>query len=177
MDFPIEQDTRASMNSTQTSQHTDPAPSLMVKKNALAYGSALYAQRAYRAGEIIARFHDAKSARQSYLTVQVGPEEHVALDLLGNLNHACRPNTVLDALSRTVTACREIKAGDMLTFFYPSTEWHMDRPFACQCGAPECVGYIAGARYLSTDTLSRYFVNAHIVGMIGMTLSSGRVSS
>jgi hypothetical protein len=47
----------------------------------------------------------------------------------------------------------------------------MDRPFICLCGAPQCVRLVAGAKYLSIDTLSRYFVNPHIREMIFATLA------
>jgi hypothetical protein len=153
------------------------SPALKVKSNAVAYGSALVAERAYQAGEIIARFDDARPARQSYLTVQVGAGKHVELDTLSMLNHSCRPNTALDTASRTVMATRPIAAGEMLTFFYPSTEWHMDRPFVCQCGESECIRFVAGARYLSPDILSRYYVNSHIVEAICATLTCGKVAS
>lgn len=150
---------------------------LRIKSDHVAYGSALIAERDYQAGEVISHFRDAKLARQSYLTVQVGPGKHIELDTLGNLNHSCRPNTVLDTASRSVTACRNIKAGEMLTFFYPSTEWHMDRPFVCQCGETECIRFVAGAKYLSPDILSRYYVNTHIVEAIVGTLTCGKVAS
>jgi hypothetical protein len=38
----------------------------------------------------------------------------------------------------------------------------MVRPFECLCGARDCIGFISGARYLSIDSLRRYFINAHI---------------
>lgn len=62
------------------------------------------------------------------------------------VNHSCNPNVAFD-LSSTYspdsdegsTWClkslsRPIKAGEPLTFFYPSTEWDMDRGFDCACG-------------------------------------------
>jgi len=58
-----------------------------------------------------------------------------------------------------------------LNFFYPSTEWEMDRPFICLCGAPQCVRLVAGAKYLAIDTLSRYFVNQHIRDMVFASLA------
>lgn len=146
--------------------------SLIVMKDALAYGSALVSNRAYEVGEIIARFDDAPLAERSYLTVQVGPGQHVQLDVLSHLNHACRPNTVIDTEARTVSATRDIESGEILNFFYPSTEWEMDRPFICQCGAPDCVKIVAGARYLSAEVLSRSFVNLHIVRAINTCLQS-----
>lgn len=165
------------MNSLSITPQPEEAHELLVRKDALAYGSALYARRAYRPGEVIARFDDAREAPQSYLTVQVAPERHVQLDMLGNLNHSCRPNTAIDAQARTVTACRQILPGDVLTFFYPTTEWDMARPFRCQCGEPECLGYIAGARYLAVETLSRYRISPHIVDMISATLSERRLAA
>jgi len=146
--------------------------SLTVKKDALAYGSALVANRAFQAGEIVARFDDAPFAEQSYLTVQVGPGQHVQLDVLSHLNHSCNPNTAIDTAARSVTATRDVAAGEILNFFYPSTEWEMDRPFICQCGAPDCVKVIAGARYLSPEVLSRSYVNLHIIRAINTVLQS-----
>ncbi len=146
--------------------------SLIVMKDALAYGSALVANRGFEAGEVIARFDDAPFAEQSYLTVQVGPGQHVQLDVLSHLNHSCNPNTAIDTSARTVTATRSIESGEILNFFYPSTEWEMDRPFVCQCGAPDCVKVVAGARYLSPETLSRSYVNLHIIRAINTVLQS-----
>lgn len=59
---------------------------------------------------------------------------------------------------------RDVKPGDALTFFYPSTEWHMDRPFECLCGAGEgiCLGQVDGAEGIDAKTLQRWFINQHI---------------
>lgn len=149
--------------------------SLIVMNDALAYGSALVANRSFESGETVARFDDAPLAEKSYLTVQVGPGQHVQLDVLSHLNHSCRPNTMIDTDARTVTATRDIEAGEVLTFFYPSTEWEMDRPFICQCGAPDCVKIVAGARYLSVEVLSRSYVNLHIVRAVNTCLQSPSV--
>lgn len=145
---------------------------LIVMNDALAYGSALVANRSYEAGEVIARFDDAPFAEQSYLTVQVGPGQHVQLDVLSHLNHSCRPNTVIDTAARTVTASRDVEAGEILNFFYPSTEWEMDRPFVCQCGAPDCVKVVAGARHLAPEALARSYVNLHIIRAVNTVLQS-----
>lgn len=146
--------------------------SLIVMNGALAYGSALVANRSFEAGETIARFDDAPFAEQSDLTVQVGPGQHVQLDALSHLNHSCRPNTAVDTAARTVTATRDIEPGEILNYFYPSTEWEMERPFVCQCGAPDCVKMVAGARYLSPETLSRCDVNLHVIRAINTVLQS-----
>jgi hypothetical protein len=38
----------------------------------------------------------------------------------------------------------------------------MVRPFKCLCGALNCIGYVAGAKYLALETLTNYFINPHI---------------
>jgi hypothetical protein len=48
---------------------------------------------------------------------------------------------------------RGLKAGEELTFFYPSTEWNMNQGFDCFCGSKRCLGYIGGAKYMSSGQL------------------------
>lgn len=57
-----------------------------------------------------------------------------------------------------------IKAGDELTFFYPSSEWSMSQPFECKCGAGEgiCKGTISGAKEMGRERLKGYWLNPHI---------------
>jgi len=59
---------------------------------------------------------------------------------------------------------RGIEPGDALTFFYPSTEWSMDRPFDCLCGAGEgkCLGVVSGASSIDSKTMQRWYFNDHI---------------
>jgi hypothetical protein len=101
---------------------------------------------------------------RSERTIQVDPTTHVEDESgLAFLRHSCEPNVVVDTSTLfMVFALRDIAEGEELTCFYPSTEWDMIRPFVCGCGAPQCVRFVAGARYLSADVLGRYFVNAHI---------------
>lgn len=67
-----------------------------------------------------------------------------------------------------VAGNRDLKAGDDLTFFYPSTEWDMGKPFKCLCDAPEdvCLGEIQGAKYVDRCVLQKYSVNPHILKML-----------
>jgi hypothetical protein len=78
------------------------------------------------------------------------------------MNHSCRPTAVVETRQLAVRAWSEIKAGQEVSFFYPSSEWQMVRPFKCFCGAPGCIRYVAGARFLSLDLLGRYFINPHV---------------
>jgi hypothetical protein len=139
------------------------------------YGGRLITTGPLAAGQVVAPFAgDRRVSRPTYRTIQVGPQAHVeGLGVLGYLNHACRPNCQIDTLSMRVVAGRDIAAGEELTFFYPATEWDMDRPFRCRCGAPECVGVVAGARHLSPETLRRYALAPHIRHLLAGTAAEG----
>lgn len=138
-----------------------------------AYGARTITDEPYRRGDVIYRitgYHI--TDKPTFQTIQIGEHTHIEeLGALAYLNHSCQPNTIVNVTELMVVATRDIAAGEELTFFYPSTEWEMDRPFICLCGAPQCVRLVAGAKYLSIDTLSRYFINPHIREMIFATLA------
>lgn len=146
------------------------------------YGARLLATEPIKAGEIVYRIEQYKLTKKpTYQTIQFGPNKHLKeLGVLAYLNHSCRPNVVVNTQALTVFACRDIAPGDELSFFYPSTEWKMDRPFACLCGAPECIRLVAGAIYVPLDVLSRYFINDHIrqmaMALLENTAAHGLVS-
>lgn len=77
----------------------------------------------------------------SSLLPQTGPSFHIELNSsFLFVNHSCSPNVafVLSASSPPSTwrveAVQDLEPGTTLTFFYPSTEWEMDRGFQCRCG-------------------------------------------
>ena len=127
-------------------------------------GSRLITTDAHPAGQVIAGFAPSRrAAHPTYRSIQIGPDAHVEeLGVLCYLNHSCRPSCVIDTTNLRVVAARAIEAGEELTFFYPSTEWDMDRPFRCRCGAPECIGLVAGAKHLAPRSLRRYNLAPHI---------------
>ena len=135
-----------------------------VKEGGSAYGARLVATQPLTAGTVIHRITDYRTTpHPTYQTIQIGPDTHInELGMVAYLNHSCAPNTIIDTSTLTISAVQDISAGADLTFFYASTEWEMERPFICLCGAPQCVRLMAGAKHLSVDTLSRYFINAHI---------------
>lgn len=67
-----------------------------------------------------------------------------------------------------VAGNRDLKAGEDLSFFYPSTEWDMGKPFQCLCDAPKdvCLGKIQGAKHVDRQVLGKYYVNPHIQDML-----------
>ena len=114
------------------------------------------------------------------------------------MNHSCEPTVevVLHAPDAAdggyrdyevrVARDRDLRAGDELTFFYPSTEWDCVAPFRCLCGSSSssseeeeeeeengegeegkrCIGMQQGSKYLSDEALGRYFLNQHIHSLL-----------
>ncbi|NET60604.1 MAG: SET domain-containing protein [Symploca sp. SIO2E6] len=100
----------------------------------------------------------------NYLSVQIAEHQHILLEpeFLQYINHSCDPNVCFDTSNMTVTALRKIEIGEELTFFYPSTEWSMDRGFDCHCGTQDCLGKIQGAAHLPLNVLTKYKFSQHI---------------
>lgn len=146
---------------------------LYIERGGSAYGARLITDQSFTQGELIYRFNGYQLTRTpTYQTIQISATEHIEeLGVLAYLNHSCQPNTFVDTTALTVNAARDIAVGEELNFFYPSTEWEMDRPFVCLCGAPQCVRLVAGAKYLSIDALSHHFINQHISQIIVQTLA------
>lgn len=69
------------------------------------------------------------------------------------LNHHCQPSAWVRG--REVVALRDIAPGEGVTFDYNTTEGSMASPFACHCGAAECLGEIRGANHLSPAERAR----------------------
>ena len=121
--------------------------------------NALFALRSYQPGEVIADFSAGTiSAEPTYLTVQVGTRKHITLqpEFLQYINHSCNPNVFFNTTTMQVVALKELRGGEEMTFFYPSTEWKMTQSFNCYCGSSHCLGEIKGAAYLSKDAQEKY---------------------
>lgn len=131
----------------------------------LPFGRGIVATRVIPRGAVVASWAGARiRSRPTYQSVQIGERAHAddpeCLDLL---NHSCAPNVRIHVGRRTVVALRRIEPGELLTFFYPSTEWSMARPFRCHCGAPDGLARVTGARDLPMVALRRHPVSAHIL--------------
>jgi hypothetical protein len=128
-----------------------------------AAGAGLVAAAPIAAGTAVADFTDCPvHTVPSVYTIQVGAAEHVDSPTVRYLNHSCAANVFVDTVARVVITMRAIREGEELTFFYPSTEWAMVRPFACLCGALDCIEMVQGAYFLPSDVLARYPLSPHI---------------
>jgi hypothetical protein len=124
---------------------------------------SLVTKQAYKKGEAISEIPREKVINKpNRFTVQIGRTEHTDVGKLAALNHSCDPNVILDTTNMQMVARRDIEKGEELSFFYPSTEWEMDAPFICLCGATNCIHVVAGARFLPLSTLEYHFLNKHI---------------
>lgn len=146
---------------------------LTIETNQTTYGARLVTTQPYAANQLIQAIkHYRLIDRPTYQSIQVDANRHIEdLDVIAYLNHSCQPNVIVDTTTLTISAAHAIATGEELTFFYPSTEWAMARPFICQCGARHCLRLVAGAKYLAVDRLAQYFINHHIREMVMQALS------
>jgi len=134
---------------------------------------SLITKQAYKRGELICEIPTEKVVNKANrFTVQIGRDKHTDVGKLAALNHSCDPNVILDTEHLRMYACRDIERGEELSFFYPSTEWEMDAPFICLCGASNCIHVVAGARFLPLSTLENHYLNGHIREMMIELLNS-----
>ncbi|KAH9444057.1 hypothetical protein MJO28_013604 [Puccinia striiformis f. sp. tritici] len=147
------------------------------------FESKLISLQDFPAGEVLATLglECQVSGTKAYTSVQfdddavVPDKAHFELNSeLVYINHSCEPNVAFELpggwkgleegrwILRSLSA---INKGDVLTFAYFSTEWHMAQPFQCACGSKSCLGMIRGAQHLPKQTLDKYFINEHIQRM------------
>ena len=105
------------------------------------------------------------SPERTYSSVQIDVNKSIEEFYLAHLNHSCDPNVIVDTAKLELRAIRDIGRGEDLTFFYPSTEWQMAKPFQCLCGTTRCIGTVSGAKNLALNVLGQYFINQHIGAM------------
>lgn len=121
-------------------------------------------------GAILAKIEgETETSQRAYDTLQVS--EDTDLQVTGDLlycNHSCDPSVVFDTerMEVRVVEKRALKAGDDITYFYPSTEWDMQQPFQCNCGSAKCIGLVSGAKDLDDVALKQQYMNPHIVRLM-----------
>ncbi|PWY70907.1 hypothetical protein BO70DRAFT_298882, partial [Aspergillus heteromorphus CBS 117.55] len=134
------------------------------------FTSGAFSLTSLPAGSLLCKIDTPTPSKKAYTSVQTGRDSHIELNSdLVYCNHSCAPtvNFDMDRMEVRVVEGRDLKVGDPLTFFYPSTEWVMDQPFECTCGVGErCKGWITGAKGMGRDGLEGYWVNGHIEEML-----------
>ena len=130
-----------------------------------ALGYTLIAETPYTIGDIIFPLDGTEFDHKNRYSIQIGNDTHmhpfqdVDFDVQMTqcpwivTNHSCDPNVKID--NGQFVAIKEIHAGEPITFDYETTEWEMDEPFSCGCGASTCRGQIRGYRFLSDSDRQR----------------------
>ena len=131
-------------------------------------GAGLAATAPIRRGAVVHSWAASRILpRPTFRSVQIGPRRHAHDPLCLNLlNHSCDPNVRIDVARRAVLALRPIRAGELLAFFYPSTEWEMARPFRCRCGSDRCIGWVRGAKHVDPRRLAGRRLSPHIRALL-----------
>ncbi len=117
------------------------------------------------AGSVLVSFaHSPRYRTATYLTVQLDADTHLKPEpaCLECVNHSCAPNVAFDMAALALVALTDLRAGDELVYFYPSTEWQMAQPFTCACGASDCLGLIDGASRLTDAQLAPYALSPFV---------------
>ncbi|CAO3611306.1 unnamed protein product [Cunninghamella blakesleeana] len=131
------------------------------------FSSKLEIQLGFSKGSIVVDLKGLTPGPKRYSSVQVSKTQHVELNSdLVFMNHSCDPSMHLDVDRMAIVALKDVKLGDEMTFFYPSTEWDMAQPFACWCGSSKCIETVKGASYLPTETLNQFTLSNHIKELI-----------
>ncbi len=125
----------------------------------------LISESAFSKENIICKFSAAEIlGKPSFLTLQTGINQHILLDpvFLRYINHSCDPNCFFDTSKMELVAIKNIGPGEEFRFFYPSTEWEMERPFPCNCKTEKCQGLIRGAKFMDKQILHTYRITEFI---------------
>ncbi|MEY4182579.1 MAG: hypothetical protein RLZZ217_1205 [Planctomycetota bacterium] len=119
------------------------APRISVRSSSTGIG--LWCDEPVACGCTIIGFDGEVRQSPGRYSIQVGQLEHLHPDdgavAAGDrsrfawrfLNHSCAPNCRVDG--RRLVACRDLAAGEQLSFDYNATEWSLAEPFRCACGA------------------------------------------
>lgn len=157
----------------------------------------LYATKPFRRGQVIAPLRAMRRVQDaSRYTLQCSETEHFLVeDELRYMQHSCMPTVFVDTCAQTIVALRDLQPGDLISFFYPATEWNMAEPFECGCQEREngsekggkegkrgkenggagikkeeekeevCHGLISGAKHMSPHVMHQYQLNKHIIAL------------
>lgn len=110
-------------------------------------GEGVQAVVDFKAGDTLFSFTGFFTAEITLFSLQVQEGLHLHDPFfMGKILHSCNPNASCNMQTRTFTALRPIKAGEFVTMDYCETEDYLFRTFPCECGAPNCRGYVKGRK-------------------------------
>lgn len=91
-------------------------------------------------------------------------------------NHACDPNTWwCNEGGLALVACRDIAAGEEITYDYATSDILVDYRMDCRCGAANCRGVVTNLDYLDPDWQRRF--GAHLPRHVLEAIHAARVGA
>jgi hypothetical protein len=163
-----------SLLATSTFKKLQAFPMAEVWQNIQTGDHSLHAAQSFSPNQVIGSFAAATTlSYPSYLTIQIALHSHITLNpfYLQYVNHSCTPNIFFDTARSEYIALTALQPGDELVFFYPSTEWDIQQPFACHCGARNCLKVIKGAAHLSPAQLKKYRLSNFVLEQLKLHVS------
>ena len=110
-------------------------------------GEGLISHTEFEPGQVVFSFTGEMTNEITQYTLQVRPGLHIHDPfVMGKVLHSCDPNTGCDMEKLTFFARKKINSGDIITMDYEQTEDVLFKAFICNCGSPDCRGYIEGKR-------------------------------
>ncbi|TFL03450.1 hypothetical protein BDV98DRAFT_602886 [Pterulicium gracile] len=135
--------------------------------------SSLISLKDFKKGDVVTMITGYIPSERTRTSIQVGLRQHVEWNTdMVFAQHSCNPNLGVDLQYENkdewrVVALRDIKVGDYLTWFYPSTEWDAwGGGFPCSCGTSRCIGHYKGGKGMTLEQLATYeYINPHIIDL------------
>ncbi|KAI9207054.1 uncharacterized protein BJ171DRAFT_579406 [Polychytrium aggregatum] len=165
------------MSSTTVSSSSSERPAITIKYQdrvkildvAGDFNSKLVAVRDFQKGDVVAPIEGITYGVEKRWS-SISENEHIELNSeLLYMNHSCDPSVHVNTSAMQVVALKDIRAGDDVTFFYPSSEWSMSQAFPCWCGSSKCIKTISGAETLHGNPLFKvedHVFNKHILELM-----------
>ncbi len=120
---------------------------------------SICANRNIKKNEIILKLDGIIIDNPNKYTIQIGANQHVIFppscgknDYLWRfLNHSCSQNAYFNIEEKTLIALENIEKDEEITFNYNTTEYEISEPFLCNCKSDNCIKYVEGYKFLSSE--------------------------
>lgn len=146
-------------------------PAVKVKSNSVIEGVGLVASQLIPKGDIVFRFDDSKPPAHLYEIVNWPPQKRIrflafAIQIgeddfsfqqgdIKYINHSCDPTVWWDGYG-TLTARRDIRVGEEITYDYSTSDITLIYKMQCLCGTKSCRGTVTNKDYLNPAFQDKY---------------------
>jgi len=108
-------------------------------------GRGLKGKVEFKKDEFVAKLSGILVGHTTLDTIQITPNLYFSDPWFCRfLLHSCDPNLGIDVANLEVRALKDISPDEYLTIDYATTDDTIAFQFACNCGAPNCRGWVTG---------------------------------